>query len=218
MTHSPSVNQTPEQDASKRLLRDVEHQLSIALQSEEFAAYRDIQNEFIKEFRDREKAAREEFDSQLAAITANKQAQEDIARDEKRQRAYLRNSAILLSLIALYFMITVPLRYSKTYVITPFIKTLPGVLFVELIAALFIVITSTIAGATMGILPAAQTARRLSRDQARLTRRYEAALQIFVTEQMRLIIPTLPDAVAKVAFLQFSSALVELTIFNSGGY
>jgi Cdc6-like AAA superfamily ATPase len=212
MTHAPSPNQPTEQETSERLIRDIERQLSIALLSEEFAAYRDIRNEFIKEFRADQQMAREEFDSQLGEIIANERTQQENVQDKKRQRAYLRNFAILLSLVALYFMVTIPLGYSKIYATTPHIRTLTSVVLIEIAALLFIIIVSTTAGAVMGILPAAQTASRLSNEHARLTRKYEAALQIFVTEQMRLIIPTLPDAVAKVAFLQFSSALVELAL------
>lgn len=187
--------------------------MSIALEEvPEFKAYRNIRSEFIKEFRANQEAAHEKFDSELDTIIANERAQQDTARDEKRQRARLRNSAILLALIALYFMVTIPLRYSKIYVITPYVKTLTSVFFIEFGALLFIIIASTVAGTAMDILPAAQTARSLRQVHAKLTRRYEAALQIFVTEEMRLIIPKLPDAVAKVAFLQFSSALVELAL------
>ena len=212
MTQSPSVNETPRPDTSERLLRDIERQLSIALDSSEFKAYRDIRDEFTREFRARIEVASEKFDSELDAIIASERALQASGQDEKRQRVRLRNFVIFLDLTALYFMVTIPLGSSKIYKITPYVRTLASVWWADLGALLFIIIVSTTAGAAMDLLPAAQTARSISREHARLARRYEAALQIFVTEEMRLIIPTLPDAVAKVAFLQFSSALVELAL------
>jgi Cdc6-like AAA superfamily ATPase len=193
---------------------DIESQLSIALEVPEFEAYLDIRDEFIKEFRAHQERAREKFDSELDAIISIEYAQLESARDKKRQRGRLRNFVILLAFITLYFMVTIPLRYSKIDVVVPapYAKTLPGVLLVEFIGFLFIMIVSTTAAAVADTLPAAQTAQGLSLEHARLTRRYEAALQIFVTEEMRLIIPTLPDAITKVAFLKFSSALVELAL------
>jgi hypothetical protein len=197
-------------------MEDIKLQLPIALESPEFKAYLDIRDEFIREFGTRKERARasEKFDNELEAIFANERAQQESARDKKRQGARVRILAILLVLIALYFMATIPLRFSKIDVIVPTFpfRTLTSVIWVEIAAFLFIIVISTAARAIMDVLPAAQTAQKLLLDHAKLIRRYEAALQIFVAEEMRLMIPKFPDAVTRVAFLKFSEALVELAL------
>ena len=110
----------------------------------------------------------------------------------------------------LYLLVTIPLRYSGTSVWAPPITTTASVGFAELGALTLALIALATPLFISSILPTARKATDLAAELDQAKTRYEPRLDQFTTEQIRLIIPELPEEHIKPAFVDYSSDLVEL--------
>lgn len=198
--------------ARERLLQDITSQLAALMKEQEFAAYENSENEILAELRLRVDAAFKEFGTELSSILDSELEQRAADHNQTRQRRYLWITMGLMIAIALYAAVTVPLRYNKVITPTLYLHTALSVFWITAAAVAFALISLTVSVNSVDSLPAARLAKSLRLDRERATRQYQARLKIFVAEQMRLIIPALPESSTRTAFLEHSSALVELAI------
>ncbi len=209
---SGTDSQPDEKATWQRLLTDMNRQLQAAFVTQEFTPYRNSPNELRTELQSRLSLALAEFRDELSAILRLEQEQKTNESRRKRQLRYFWCAVSLPLLAILYLLVTIPLRYQHVLLLTPHLTTAISVFWTEIGAAVFGIIAVSTSIVARGSLPAARRAINLSVDRDRAMRRYDARLEIFVAEQMRLIIPDLPEPVTKVAFLEYSSALVELAL------
>ena len=205
----------PDQEAIRqRLVESMGEQLEFALVSQEFAAYRNSRNELRTELLNLLDLAFTEFSDELSTILRIEQERERSESARRRQVRYFWSALSLPFLAILCLLVSIPLRYYKVVVpLTLHFRTLSSVIGTEIGIAVFGLFAIGILSAVAEEgLPAARREYALTVDRGRVVRRYKARLEIFVTEQMRLIIPGLPEPVTKVAFLEYSSALVELAL------
>jgi Cdc6-like AAA superfamily ATPase len=211
---SPEIpNSQPGEQAIKlRLLENVDQEVISALANKEFIAYRNSENELKDELMKRLDVTLEEFRGEISAVIEVEESQKINKLAEMRQKRIFWSLAGIFFSVLLYLMVTIPLRHEHVSLPTPLITSLTGVFWADLGASVFAFIALGIFLASVELLPAARRSIVLVRDHERAMLRYEPRLRIYVAEQMRLIIPSLPEPLTKVAFLEYSSALVELAL------
>jgi len=195
-----------------RLLRDIEQAVTKAFDTDELAPYRNSADTINAQLRQRLASAIREFESEVATIIRIEGEQAENARNSRRQQRYLRIAASGLLLGLLYLLASIPLRYAGISIWAPPITTTSNVALAELGALVFTVIVQAAPGPITRILPTATQASDLAAGLDQAKTRYEPRLEQFTLEQIRLIIPELPEEHLKSAFVDYSSDLVELAL------
>lgn len=209
MTSTNSTSNSGSQ-ITTRLLGDIKLQVLNLLEKDEFSFYQESSGEFIGNLEGKVDEARKNLSSDVEPIILLERDEKQNRESLKVQRRYLAIAIAGPVLAALYFMAAVPARYSGVDIFAPRIRTSISVFWIEFGAVLFLVVVVPVGSASASYLPAARLAHEITVEIGRLTRIYMTRLENYVSEEMRLAIPELPELATKAAFLAYSSTLVEL--------